>query len=210
MKSVNAAFDKSCLLRCYRWVFHVFVLYSHSWSLVVTCVLLDTILTIWFSLDHKLYASDYDLTWDQAFFFSSLFLWLESLPWETERDNRERAWSQANYDSDYVASENQPLEQSLESLSAVYAASLHFLPLLTQYLFSACAMQPDLRVIRSCSQQKSLNFSGRARDTGKLKKQGNFWLPRKIRKEWATEFITLARPFPIAFVKSLKSAGKNG
>ena len=172
MKSVNAAFDKSCLLRCYRWVFHVFVLYSHSWSLVVTCVLLDTILTIWFSLDHKLYASDYD--------------------------------------SDYVASENQPLEQSLESLSAVYAASLHFLPLLTQYLFSACAIQPDLRVIRSCSQQKSLNFSGRARDTGKLKKQGNFWLPRKIRKEWATEFITLARPFPIAFVKSLKSAGKNG
>ena len=115
---------------------HVFVLYSHSWSLVVTCVLLDTILTIWFSLDHKLYASDYD--------------------------------------SDYVASENQPLEQSLESLSAVYAASLHFPPLLTRYLFSACAIQPDLRVIRSCSQQKSLNFSGRARDTGKLKKQGNF------------------------------------
>ena len=103
---------------------------------MVTCVLLDKILTIWFSLDHKLYASDYD--------------------------------------SDYVANENQPLEQSLESLSAVYAASLHFPPLLTQYLFSACAIQPDLRVIRSCSQQKSLNFSGRARDTGKLKKQGNF------------------------------------
>ena len=31
------------------------------------------------------------------------------------------------------------------------------------------------------------NFSGRARDTGKLKKQDNFWLPRR-RKECATEF----------------------
>ena len=33
-------------------------------------------------------------------------------------------------------------------------------------------------------------FSGRARDTGKLKRQGNFWLPR-IRKECAPEFKTL-------------------
>ena len=31
------------------------------------------------------------------------------------------------------------------------------------------------------------NFLGRARDTGKLKKQGNFWLPRK-RKKCATKF----------------------
>ena len=34
-------------------------------------------------------------------------------------------------------------------------------------------------------------FSGRARDTGKLKNQGNFWLPRR-RKECAPEFKTLA------------------
>ena len=34
-------------------------------------------------------------------------------------------------------------------------------------------------------------FSGRARDTGKLKGRGNFWLPRR-RKECAPEFKTLA------------------
>ena len=33
-------------------------------------------------------------------------------------------------------------------------------------------------------------FSGRAWDTGKFKKQGNFWLPR-IQKECAPEFKTL-------------------
>ena len=34
----------------------------------------------------------------------------------------------------------------------LYAVSLLFPPLLTQYLFSARAIQPDLHVIRSCSQ----------------------------------------------------------
>ena len=71
------------------------------------------------------------------------------------------------------------------------AVSFLFPSLLTQCLFSACAIQPDLHVIWSCSQQKSHNFSRRAWDTGKLKKQGNFWLPRK-RKECAPEFKTLA------------------
>ena len=42
--------------------------------------------------------------------------------------------------------------------------------LLAQYLFSACAIQPDLHVIRSCSQQKSHNFFGTGSRYGKVKK----------------------------------------
>ena len=38
------------------------------------------------------------------------------------------------------------------SSSQSYAVILLFPSLLTQYLFSACAIQPDLHVIRSCSQ----------------------------------------------------------
>ena len=63
--------------------------------------------------------------------------------------------------------------------------------LLTQYLFSACSIQPDLHVIRSCSQKNHTIFSGRVRDTGKFKKRGNFLLPRR-RKECAPELKTLA------------------
>ena len=43
------------------------------------------------------------------------------------------------------------LEQSLDFV-LLYAVSLLFPPLLTYYLFSACVIQPDLHVIRSCSQ----------------------------------------------------------
>ena len=46
-------------------------------------------------------------------------------------------------------------------------------------------------------------LSGRARDTGKLKKQGNFWLPRR-RKECGPEFKTLADyVIPTSFPGSL-------
>ena len=43
------------------------------------------------------------------------------------------------------------LKQSLDFV-LLYAVSLLFPPSLTQYLFSACAIQPDLHVIQSCSQ----------------------------------------------------------
>ena len=43
------------------------------------------------------------------------------------------------------------LEQSLDFV-LLYAVSLLFPPLLTQNLFSACVIQPDLHVIQSCSQ----------------------------------------------------------
>ena len=84
-----------------------------------------------------------------------------------------------------------PLEHTPWVFVLIYAVSLLFPSLMTKYFFSACAIQLDVHVIRSRSQWKSHNFSGRARDTGKLKKQGNFWLPR-IRKECAPEFKTLA------------------
>ena len=89
----------------------------------------------------------------------------------------------------------------------LYAVSLLFPPLLTQYLFSAYAIQSHLHVIRSYSQWKSHIFLWRAYDTGKSKKEGNFWLPRKIRKECAPEFMRLAdyvipRNKPYTFVPS--------
>ena len=43
------------------------------------------------------------------------------------------------------------LKQSLDFV-LLYAVSLLFPPSVTQYLFSACATQPDLHVIQSCSQ----------------------------------------------------------
>ena len=55
----------------------------------------------------------------------------------------------------------------------LYAVSLLFPPLLTQYLFSACAIQPHLHVIRSYI-TKITHFFVTGTGYGKVKKRGQF------------------------------------
>ena len=50
-----------------------------------------------------------------------------------------------------LGAERSKLEHILDFV-LLYAVTLLFPSLLTQYLFSACAIQPDLHVIRSCCQ----------------------------------------------------------
>ena len=65
------------------------------------------------------------------------------------------------------------------------------LAFLMQYLFSACAIQPDLHVIRSCSKVKITQFFGTGTGYEKVKKNRQFFTPKYNTKEIATEFMTL-------------------
>ena len=60
--------------------------------------------------------------------------------------------------------------------------------------FCLCNRNLTCKWFEVAANKNHTRLSGRARDTGKLKKkkQGNFGLPRKKRKESATEFMMLA------------------
>ena len=73
----------------------------------------------------------------------------------------------------------------------LYAVSLLFPSLLTTVCWRSILfllLQSNLTCtwFEVAANKNHTIFSGRARDTGKLKKQDNFWLPRR-RKEWAPE-----------------------
>ena len=61
-----------------------------------------------------------------------------------------------------------------------------------QYLFSACAIQPDLYVIWSCSQWKITQFFGTGTGYWKVKKNKAILDSQRKRKECAPEFETQA------------------
>ena len=74
----------------------------------------------------------------------------------------------------------------------LYGVSLLFPSLLMQYLFSACAIQPDLHVTWSCSQWKITQFFGTGTGYWKVKKNKAIFDSQRKRKECAPEFETQA------------------
>ena len=83
------------------------------------------------------------------------------------------------------------LEHSLESLSSSTLKAYFSLLCWRSIFFLLVQSNLTCTWFEVAANKNHTIFSGRARDTGKLKNQGNFWLPRR-RKECAPEFKTLA------------------